>query len=162
MSFHSVPFKAWPKAMLDEAYQLAVDQLNFFPAKGGVSPYYSPNTIITGKVLDYKKHLKHAFGTYVQAFTENDPSNTHHPRTYDAIYMRPSDNRQGGHRVLDLRTGKVITRAQVTALPMPEWVITRAEKLAKRDGITELKVQSRAGRSGQRLGQRQRQQRQRQ
>ena len=145
VSFHSVPFKAWPKEMLDEACQLAVDQLNFFPAKGGVSPYYSPNTIITGKVLDYKKHLKHAFGTYVQAFTENDPSNTHRPRTYDAIYMRPSDNRQGGHRVLDLRTGKVITRAQVTALPMPEWVIARVEKLAKRDGIKELKVQSRAG-----------------
>jgi hypothetical protein len=63
VSFHSLPFKAWPKEMLDEACELAVDQLNFFPAKGGVSPYYSPNTIITGKVLDYKKHLKHAFGT---------------------------------------------------------------------------------------------------
>ena len=45
---------------------------------------------------------------------------------------------------MDLKTGNPVTRVKVTEYPMPEWVIARVEKLAKRDGIKELRVQSRA------------------
>jgi hypothetical protein len=121
--------------MIRGAAKLNTDQLNYFPAKGGISPYYSPHTIITGRVLNFNKDLKHAFGTYVQAFNENKPSNTNKARTIDGIYMGPVDNKQGGHVVMDLRTGKATTRAKIRELPMPEWVIRRVEKLAKQDGI---------------------------
>jgi hypothetical protein len=60
-------------------------KLNFFPAKGGVCDYYSPYVIMSGRKLDYSKHLKYQFGSYVQANQDNDPTNTNAPRTIDAI-----------------------------------------------------------------------------
>jgi hypothetical protein len=30
--------------------------LNIFPAKGGVSPYFSAQMIVHGRRMDYKKH----------------------------------------------------------------------------------------------------------
>ena len=143
-TWHSLPFKAWPKTMIKEGAKLSTEQLNYFPAKGGISHYYSPSTIITGKAIDFKKDLKHAFGTYVQAFNENNPTNSPEPQSTDAIYLRPLPNKQGGHVVMDLKTGNPVTRVKVTEYPMPEWVIARVKKLAKRHGIKELRVQSRA------------------
>jgi hypothetical protein len=53
--------------------------LNQFPAKGGVSPYFSPQAIVTGDILDYDKHLSIPFGQYVQANNEPNPTNTEAP-----------------------------------------------------------------------------------
>jgi hypothetical protein len=62
-------------------------KLNFFPAKNGISQYYSPRMILHQQNLDYDKHCQYAFGTYVQAHDEPDPSNTNAPRTLDCIYL---------------------------------------------------------------------------
>jgi hypothetical protein len=51
-------------------------KLNFFPPKGGVSEYYSPQMILHHENIDYAKHCAIPFGTYVQAAQENSPSNT--------------------------------------------------------------------------------------
>ena len=40
--------------------------MNWFPAKVGVSPYYSPHFIMHGLTLDYKKDYQIPFGAYVQ------------------------------------------------------------------------------------------------
>jgi hypothetical protein len=42
-------------------------KLNFFPAKSGISQYYSPRMILHQQNLDYDKHCQYAFGTYIQA-----------------------------------------------------------------------------------------------
>ena len=81
-------------------------KLNFFPPKGGVSKYYSPRMILHQENLDYTKHCAYPFGTYVQAHTENNPTNKQEPRTLDCLYMRYVD---GGHELMDLRTGQLIT-----------------------------------------------------
>ena len=60
-TWHSLPFKAWPKTMIKEGAKLSTEQLNYFPAKGGISHYYSPSTITTGKAIDFKKDLKQCF-----------------------------------------------------------------------------------------------------
>ena len=66
--------------------------MNLFPAKGGVSKYYSPKMIIKQTNVDYNKHIKIGFESYVQANQENNPSNTQEARTRDAIYLSPVEN----------------------------------------------------------------------
>ena len=67
--------------------------------------------IINGKGLDYNKHCKIPFGAFVQAHHEPSPTNTNESRTIDAIYLQPvEDNMQGGHKVFNLATKKIITR----------------------------------------------------
>jgi len=87
-------------------------QLNLFPAKGGISEYFSPHMLVGGRNIDYNKHCQMTFGSYVQANQDNNPKNTNAPRTIDAIYLRPiPSNIQGGHEVMDLATGRVVTRS---------------------------------------------------
>ena len=76
---NSLPFKKMPKVMIRKLAALCVKQLNLFPAKGGVSEYLSPYTIMTGKAVDYEKELKVPFGQSVQVPKENNPTNTPEP-----------------------------------------------------------------------------------
>ena len=108
-AYHNLPYKHLPKVMWRKLAMLCTDQLNYFPAKGGVSAYFSPYTLMTGKQLDYNKHCQIPFGQYVQANDEPNPTNTNAPRTLDCIYLRPTNNIQGGHELMDLATGRVIT-----------------------------------------------------
>ena len=39
--------------------------------------------------MDSNKHCQCAFGTYVKAYQEDDPTNTQAARTIDAIYLQP-------------------------------------------------------------------------
>ena len=114
-------------------------KINLFPAKGGVSKYYSPRMIIKQTNVDYNKHIKVGFGSYVQANQENNPSNTPEARTRDAIYLDPVENLQGGHRVIDLKTRKPITRSKVTPIPVTDTVIKAVEAAAERDGVKSFK-----------------------
>ncbi len=136
---NGLPFKIMPRAMIRKLAMLCVKQLNMFPAKGGVSPYLSPYTIMTGKAVDYQKELKVPFGTSVQVIKEHKPHNTMEPRTIDAICLGPANNKQGGFELMALPSGRVITRARVKEIPMTDLVIERIEELADAQGITPLK-----------------------
>ena len=85
-------------------------KLNFFPSKGGISEYYSPRMILYQKNLDYKKHCRYSFGSYVQAHDEPNPLNTTAARTLDGIYLRYTNSHQGGHKILHLPTNRIITK----------------------------------------------------
>ena len=85
--FHWLPYKAMPKIMCQAAGMIAAHQLNLFPAKGRLSPYYSPNVILTGKPLDYNKHFQIPFRSYVQASNKPNPKNTTAPRTLARCYL---------------------------------------------------------------------------
>jgi hypothetical protein len=108
-AYHNLPYAMIPKIMLRYLAMISTERLNYFPTKGGVSPYFSPHVILTGRSLDFTKHCKFPFGAYVQANNEPQPTNTNAPRTIDCIYLRPFPNLQGGHEVMDLRSGRVIT-----------------------------------------------------
>ena len=120
-------------------------QLNFFPTKGGVSTYYSPRMIMDQKNLDYTKHCTTPFGAYVQAYHESNPHNTSMSRTRDGIYLRPNNNFQGGHEVMDLNTGCVITCRKVTEIPVTDVVIKAVEAMAHNQGFKNLKFKNRHG-----------------
>ena len=120
-------------------------QLNFFPAKGGVSTYYSPRMIMDQMNLDYTKHCTLPFGAYVQVYHESNPHNTSVSRTRDGIYLRPNNNFQGGHEVMDLNTGCVITCRKVTEIPVTDVVIKAVEAMAHNQGFKNLKFKNRHG-----------------
>jgi hypothetical protein len=55
------------------------------------------------------------------------------------------DNRQGGHKLLHLGTGKVITRPRVKEIPMSDTIIQAVENMARCQGVKQLKFTHRDG-----------------
>ena len=86
-TFHRLPYKALPKVMMEVLAMESTKKLNYFPPKNGLSPYYSPHSIVNGTQIDYNKHCSIPFGTYCQAHDENNPKNSQLPRTIDTIYL---------------------------------------------------------------------------
>jgi hypothetical protein len=66
-TYHRLPYKQITKTMTIILVMDSAKKLNFFPTKNGISEYYSPQMILHQKNLDYTKHCKFTFGTYVQA-----------------------------------------------------------------------------------------------
>eukprot|EP00957_Ditylum_brightwellii_P117649 8974200-Ditylum_brightwellii.AAC.1 len=91
---------------------LAVVWLNIFPSAKPVSGNMSPHTLITGEVIDFNKHCKLKYGSYVQTHESHD--NSMQPQTVGSIALRPTWNSQGGW----------------TEVPMPEKAISSIHQLA--------------------------------
>jgi hypothetical protein len=125
--------------------QTQASQFNLFPAKGGISPYYSPRTILGLPTLDYVKHCTVPFWAYVQANHKTNQTNSNASQTIDAIYLRPVNSMQGGHELYDLNSGRVITRARVTQIPVTDVVIKAIERIAEDQGFKSLKFKNRKG-----------------
>ena len=142
--YHYMPYPALPNILTKHLCMASTDQLNLFPAKGGVSAYFSPHVIMTGQNFDYNKHCQVPLGAYVQANEANDPTNINAPRTIDAIYLRPMPNtRQGGHLVMNLATRRQTTATKVVELPITEHVIKAVAKMAEEQGDKSLKITGR-------------------
>ena len=133
--YHRLPFQRMPKLMIRLGVMEAARWLNTFPAKHGISDTYSPRMIITGKGIDYDKQCKTAFGAYVQALHETNPTNTKAPRTIRCIYLCYIEDHATGYKLLNLTTGKLITRQKFTDIATLQEVIDRVEALAARDGM---------------------------
>jgi hypothetical protein len=140
-AYHNLPYSVIPKVMIKYLAMICTQQLNYFPAKGGISPYYSPHVILTGKPLDYIKHCQLPFGFYVQANHEPHPTYKNAPRTIDCIYLRSFPNIQGGHELMNLRTGRVISRHRI--VEVTELVIQAVENMAIQQRITTSKITGR-------------------
>ena len=122
---HSLPFKRIPKLLTIHIVFHSVKLLNFFPTKGGVSDTLSPRTIMSGEMLDFKKHLSLQIGQYCQVHEEDEPRNSQTARTKGAISLGPSGNLQGGYKFMALKTGAKCVRRSWDVIPMPETVINR-------------------------------------
>jgi hypothetical protein len=85
--------------------------------------------------------MKLEFGTYVQIFNENTPSNTMATGTTGAIALNSVHNSKGDYYFLNLETGKRVSRHQWTVLPMPKSVIQQVSYLALREKQPLLKNQ---------------------
>jgi hypothetical protein len=86
-AYHQLPYKALLRQLIRYMVQTQASQLNLFPAKGGISPYYSSRTILGLPTLDYVKHCTVPFGAYVQANHETNQTNSNASQTLDAIYL---------------------------------------------------------------------------
>jgi hypothetical protein len=142
---HSLPFNKIPKLLIIYIVFYAVQLLNHFPAKGGVSATISPKTIMSGETLHYKKHLSLQIGQYCQVHEEDAPRNSQLPRTKGAICLGPSGNVQGGYKFMSLNSMKKIVRRSWDAIPMPDTVIARVNELG-RDEPEQFVFTDRSGR----------------
>ena len=116
--------------MVIEMVFLNVFWLNAWPNKTGVSTKLSPSTIVTGRKVDCKLHCQIEFGQYVQTHEEHD--NSMNARTVGALALRPTGNRQGGHYLYSLYSGRRLHRTHWTKLPMPAEVQARLSTFVKR------------------------------
>jgi hypothetical protein len=131
---HGLPFKRLPKLLVEHLVAHALHCLNHFPWPNGISDTMSPASIVTGvSPLDYNK-LSLEFGSYVQVFEDNNPTNTPKARSLGAIALTPTGNATGDYFSLSLSTGACITRHQWTLLPMTDNAISRVEAIAANEG----------------------------
>ena len=131
-AYHHLPFKKLPQIMIRYLAMVQTNQLNYFPVKGGISEYYSPRTALGGTPLDYKKHCVTPFGTCVQANHESHPRNNNTARMIDCIYLRPCNNIQGGHELMDLNSGHVTMHgSKITETPIVSVVMQATEAIAE-------------------------------
>ena len=143
--FHSMPYKCIPRLMVKMLAMEAARKLNFFCPKGGISKYYSPRTILSQKPLDYKKHCQVPFGAFVQGFQDEQIKNNPKQRTVDGIYLRPLESIQGGHEIMHLATGRLLSRPHVRVLPVTQDVITAVEAMAEADEMQQLRITTKTG-----------------
>ncbi|KAI2510045.1 Reverse transcriptase (RNA-dependent DNA polymerase) [Fragilaria crotonensis] len=127
---HGLPFKRLPRIMVAHMVSDAMRCLNQFPWPHGISNTMSPNSIVTGTTVPDYNHMRIEFGTYVQLFEDNTPSNTLKSRSVGAIALSPTGNAQGDYFFMSLATGKKLSRASWTALPMTDAAIARVEAIA--------------------------------
>jgi hypothetical protein len=118
-----LPYTTLPCQVVIHLVYFAVLWLNSLPAAAGVSNKYSPWEIVLGCKLDFKKHCKTTFGSYAQAHDDPTITNTMQPQTFPGIFLSPTGNRQGTHKVFDINTGVVKKPRTITPLPMPDRVI---------------------------------------
>ena len=131
--------------MIKELAELSAERLNMFPAKHGVSSYYSPEALVTGRILNFNKHCKYSFGEYVQAYHENIKKSDMTERTIDAVYLRTNNNYQGGHICMNLNSGMRLTTSKVTPIPMTDIVKEKVEEMALKQGINKVKFTNKKG-----------------
>jgi hypothetical protein len=84
---HGLPFKRIPKLMIRHMIDDVVRCLNQFPWKNGVSATMSPAGLVLGHAPPDFNVLRLEFGTYVQVFEDNDPTNTPRARSLGAIAL---------------------------------------------------------------------------
>jgi hypothetical protein len=135
--YNSVPYKKMPMRMVVEMIYASVFWLNCFPNANGISRNMSPRAMVTGQGIDYDKHCRLEFGSYVQTHEQHD--NSMAPRTTGAIALRPTGNAQGGYYFMSLTTGRRISRNRWTPLPMPQdvinWIVELGQQQHMADGI---------------------------
>ena len=107
---HGLPFHRIPKLLTVHIVFQAVKVLNFFPTKGVNSDTLSPKTIMSGDILNYKRHFSIQIGRYCQVHDEDAPCNSQNPGTKSVISLGPSENLQGGFKFMVLNTGKKFVR----------------------------------------------------
>jgi hypothetical protein len=147
-SLCDLPFQRIPKLLTIHIVFNSVRMLNFFPTKGGISDNISPKTIMSGEVLEYKKHLCLPIRQYCQVHEEETPCNGQAARTRGAISLGPSGNLQGGYKFMALNTGKKITRCNWDIIAMPDLVIAGVNAL----GSDQPKLLTFTGRHGRLIG----------
>ena len=142
-AFHNLPYKGIPKAVAIALAVRAAEQLNMFPAKGGVSSHLPPLALVKQRIPDYNHDCKFVTGAYVQGNTDTRPRNSHKARTIDGLYLYPKENRAGSHVIWDLATQETVGCVKVTALPVTDTVIRAVEQIAFNQGMMGLKIEDR-------------------
>ena len=132
-TYRMLPYKYIPRLMVVHLVRNTIFWLNAFPVDNGWSSKYLPRYIMTGKHLDYNKHVRAEFGEYVQTHKEHDSDM--HEWTVGAICLGPNGNQQGGHYFMSLVTGVCLVRSRWTPLPLPRDAQSRVESFGSKQNM---------------------------
>ena len=136
-TFAAINFKWIPRRLVAELVCTMVYWINSSPRQDGVHPTLSPRAIMTGQSLAVK-NTEFQFGDFVQA-TEppktNATGNIMDARVSNAIYCRPSGNKQGGLWVYKLSTAQVVHRNKAKLAHSSDAIATQVEKIAEEEGM---------------------------
>ena len=103
-----LPFTHLPRQVVIHLVYFVILWLNAMPhAKEGISDTISPCEIILRRHLDFEKHCRGNFGSYIEAHYDDVITNTMKSRTYPALLLGPTGNIQGTVKAYDLTTGRV-------------------------------------------------------
>ena len=142
--YYQMPYNHLPRTVVKYTVSESAKNLNYFPARHGVSKHYSPRMILHQENLDFDRHCTHVIGEYVQSHEDEVIKNNNKPRTLDCLYIRPTASHQGGHELLHLATNAVITRNRVTPVPITPAVIKIVHDIAKEENTQKgLKIVNR-------------------
>jgi hypothetical protein len=109
-------------------------------AAKGVSEIDSPCNIVLGHELDFTKHCIAPFGSFVKAHKDPKITNTMCLCTFLGIFLGPTGNHQGTHKVFDINTGAVKKPCTITHLPMPNRVIKVVNDWGQRNAKEDIKL----------------------
>ena len=120
-------------------------KLNYFPAKGGCSNYFSPRGILHHVKLNYKKHCSVPLLIYV--LTHNEPilTSTLCMCALYCLFLHTIQTKQGGYECYHIRTCQAIAQPYVTVIPTTSAMIATINALGKSDGIQNLKITNLCG-----------------
>ncbi len=102
-----LPYNILPHQVTIHLVYFAVLWLNSLPAAAGVSKKYFPHKIVLGRELNFDKHCKATFGSYIEVHKDSTITNTMRSCTFPGIFLGSTGNRQGTHKVFDINTGVV-------------------------------------------------------
>ena len=83
--------------------------------------------------MDFEKHCRGNFGSYIEAHYHDTITNTMKARAYPALLLGPTGNIQGTIKAYDLTTGRVKKPRTFTPYPIPDRVIKAVNKIGLRD-----------------------------
>ena len=117
-------------------------KLDWFPVKGGVSKQYSPNIMLGIPNPDFQRDIKVLQGSSVQAFIDHTIKNDTKSRCIDAVCLRAMPGSSTGHYVMNVATGREVSTQRVTQIPITPLFIKAVEALAKKEGMTQVKIEN--------------------
>ena len=85
-----------------------------------------------GKSLDFELMCCCPFGDHVQTHEENEPTNNVKDGSLGAMCLGPLDDSRGGHKFVNLKTGKMTERRQWTSIHMTQEVMDRVVHIGER------------------------------
>ena len=86
-TYHGIPYKMIPQTVVCYMVMETTAKLNYFPAKGGCSNYFSPREILHHVKLNYKKHCPGPLLSYVLTHDEPTLTNTVCACALDCLFL---------------------------------------------------------------------------
>ena len=127
---HDLPYRVYPKIMVEGCVCNVMKQLNALPADNGISKEMSPATLVTGAAApEYKNITRMTYGTYAQVFTQSNNSTS--ARKVGGIALYRDGGPQGGWYFMSLDSGNKIYGNEWTILPVTKEVVARVHALGE-------------------------------
>ena len=108
-TYYGISYKMLPRTIICYMVMETAAKLNYFPAKGGCSNYFSPQEILHHVKLDYKKHCSVPLLSYILTHDEPTLTNTAHSHALDCLFLCAVHMKQGGYECYHIPTYMVIT-----------------------------------------------------